>query len=149
QQADDEESQARQHVFHVVPAAVLLILILLRRDGGLYGLRVEGPRAEAATLGVARDVFLTAGALEDLNVGHGRCSLFDEARSYRLIRDERAVCVGPPVAEELPCVSDLADFIKVEVGNDQVVFVARGLCDYLSARVAEIALAVELADVPG
>src|SRR5205085_11797309 len=74
-QSDDEESRARQHVFRVVPAPVLLILLLLRGDGGLDGLRVEGARAEAATLGIARVVFLTAGALEDLNVGHGRCSL--------------------------------------------------------------------------
>src|SRR5688572_6622988 len=65
-----------------------------------------------------------------------------------LVGDERLVCVGATVAEELPCVAHLAYLVEVQVGDDEGVLVARRLGDDLAARVAEVALAVELADVP-
>ena len=65
-----------------------------------------------------------------------------------LVGDERLVRLGPAVAEELPGVAHFADLVEVEVGDDELVLVARRLGDDLAARVAEVALAVELADVP-
>src|SRR5258706_146198 len=53
------------------------------------------------------------------------------------------------VAIELPGVADLADLVHVEVGGDERVCIARADGKHLAARIAEVALAVELADVPG
>src|SRR6266849_10242694 len=53
------------------------------------------------------------------------------------------------VTIELPSVADLLDFIEIEFGDEQFILVAAGLLDDFAARVAEIALAVELADLPG
>src|ERR1700756_4102368 len=53
------------------------------------------------------------------------------------------------VAIELPGVADLADLVHVEVGHDERVLVARRDGEHLAARIAEVALAIELADVPG
>ena len=63
--------------------------------------------------------------------------------------DDRAVGLGAAVAEELPGVADLADQVEVEVGDDDVVAVAAADGEHLAAGVAEVALAVELADPPG
>ena len=63
--------------------------------------------------------------------------------------DDRPVRLGPAVAEELPGVADLADQVEVEVGDHDVVAVAAADGEHLAARVAEVALAVELADPPG
>src|SRR5437868_3880740 len=65
-----------------------------------------------------------------------------------LICDERAVCVGPAVAEELPRVTYFANLIEIEICNDQRVFVTRRFCDKLSARIAKVTLTVKLTDVP-
>src|SRR5690606_27705561 len=62
--------------------------------------------------------------------------------------DEVAVAVRTAVAVELPDVADFADLVEVEIGDDQLVLVAGTLRDNLSARVGEIALSIELADVP-
>ena len=61
---------------------------------------------------------------------------------------ECAVGLRPAVAEELPGVADGADHLEVHVVHDQLVLVAAGDLLDLAARVDEIALAVELADVP-
>src|SRR5262249_29439007 len=53
------------------------------------------------------------------------------------------------IAEELPGFSDFRDHVQVEVGHDNLVFIAAGLGDDLATGVAEVTLAVELADVPG
>src|SRR5216683_2145268 len=53
------------------------------------------------------------------------------------------------VAIELPGVADFLDFIEIEFGDEELILVAAGLLDDFAARVAEIALAVELADLPG
>src|SRR5256885_15190800 len=54
----------------------------------------------------------------------------------------------PAVAVELPGVAHLADLLEVELRGDEGVLVALGDGQELSARVAEVALPVELADVP-
>ena len=62
--------------------------------------------------------------------------------------------VSPPYVSgrrsriELPDVAHLANLVEVELGGDQLRLVARRLRHELPARVAEVTLAVELADVP-
>src|SRR5213082_88320 len=73
----------------------------------------------------------------------GRCRFAAAA----LFGDGR-VAVGPAVAEELPHTAHLLDHIEVEIGDNDFILVAAGLGDDLSARVAEITLAVELTDGP-
>ena len=58
------------------------------------------------------------------------------------------VCFRAAVAEELPSLANLLDNIKVKVGNEQLILVAACLRDDLTARVAKIALAVKLANLP-
>src|ERR1051325_762121 len=53
---------------------------------------------------------------------------------------ELLICFGPAVAEELPGVSHFLDLIKIEIGDDQFILVARCDGEHLPARVAEIAL---------
>src|SRR5579864_3565950 len=65
----------------------------------------------------------------------------------RLLR-QRFVGFGAAVAEELPGLSNFSNHFEVEIGYQDFVFVAAGLGDDLAAGIAEIALAVKLADVP-
>src|ERR1043166_8347208 len=58
------------------------------------------------------------------------------------------ITLGPAIAEELPGVAHFANHVEIQISNHQCVFVARRLGDDLTARIAEIALAIELADVP-
>src|SRR5579859_5173785 len=53
------------------------------------------------------------------------------------------------VAIKLPGVANFLDFLQIQFGNEQFVFVAAGLRHNLSARIAEIALAVKFTDFPG
>src|SRR5882672_5414759 len=62
---------------------------------------------------------------------------------------KRSIAFRPAVSEELPDISHFGDHVEVEVGDHQFVFVAAGLGDDLAAGIAEVTLAVELADVPG
>src|SRR5262249_4779166 len=52
------------------------------------------------------------------------------------------------IAIELPLNAHFFNHVEVEIGCDQLVFIARSLRNDLSARIAEITLAVEFADVP-
>src|SRR5262249_56163998 len=52
------------------------------------------------------------------------------------------------VAEKLPDVADLLDFVEIEISDQEFVFVAAALRDDLAARIAKVALAVKLADLP-
>src|SRR5258708_1193662 len=63
-------------------------------------------------------------------------------------RSNSAVSLRSAIPIELPGVADLLDHVEIEVGDDQFVLVAAGFGDEASARIAEVALAVELADVP-
>src|SRR3989442_2083075 len=53
------------------------------------------------------------------------------------------------VAVELPGISDLLNFVEIELGDEQFILVAAGLLDDFAARIAEVAFAVEFADFPG
>src|SRR6185437_12515354 len=57
--------------------------------------------------------------------------------------------VGATVAEELPRLAHFGDHIEIQVGGEDFVAVAGSFGDDLAARVAKVALAVELAYVPG
>jgi len=65
-----------------------------------------------------------------------------------LIRNDGSVRIGAAVAEELPGVADLADLVHVEIGDYELILVTRPDSEHLTTRIAEIALAVELADIP-
>src|ERR1041385_8671732 len=58
------------------------------------------------------------------------------------------VRAGPAAAEELPRAAHFLDHVEVELADDQLVLVAAALRDELAARVDEVRLTVELADVP-
>src|SRR5215469_2241339 len=60
-----------------------------------------------------------------------------------------AIRLWPPVSEELPDLADFLDFIEIQIRHDHFFFVARSFCNQLAAGRAEIALTVELADIPG
>src|SRR5688572_1020626 len=62
--------------------------------------------------------------------------------------DQSAVRFRPTIAEELPDVPHLSNLVEVQFRRDELVAIARRLRYELSARVAEVALAVELADAP-
>src|SRR5581483_9563586 len=64
-------------------------------------------------------------------------------------RRERPVGLRSAVAVKLPGVADFADHVQVEIGDDDVVGVARACGEDAAARIAEVTLAVELADAPG
>src|SRR5712692_7500065 len=53
------------------------------------------------------------------------------------------------VAIELPGIADFLNFIEIQFRDQQFILVAAGLLHDFSARVAEVALAVEFADLPG
>src|SRR5436309_9106346 len=61
---------------------------------------------------------------------------------------QSAIRLRPAVAVELPRVPHFADLVEVELGGDKGVFVALRGGEELAARIAEVALPVELADVP-
>src|ERR1039457_1550636 len=56
--------------------------------------------------------------------------------------------LGAAVAEELPGFADFGNHIEVEVGGKDFVLVARRLGEDAAAGIAEIARAVEFADIP-
>src|ERR1700680_2748240 len=60
-----------------------------------------------------------------------------------------AVAFRPPVPEELPYFANFQDHVQVEVRHQHLILVTAGLGDDLAAGIAEITLAVELADAPG
>src|SRR4249920_81908 len=65
-----------------------------------------------------------------------------------LRRHQCAVRIRTPVAVKLPDISHFADLVEIEIGGDQFAAVARAGRDEAAARVAEVALPVEFADVP-
>src|SRR3954452_20802363 len=66
----------------------------------------------------------------------------------RLQSNDPVVRLRTAVAIELPGVADFADLVHVEVGDDEGVLIARRDGEHLAARIAEVALAIKLADVP-
>src|ERR1700674_2487030 len=69
-------------------------------------------------------------------------------RSLSRLRCNRAVAFRSAIAEELPDLADFRDHVQIEIRYDHFVFVTAGLGDNFSAWIAEVALAVELTNVP-
>src|SRR5688500_7064756 len=61
---------------------------------------------------------------------------------------DSAVGLGPAIAVELPRVSHLLDQAEIEIGDDEFVLIAAADREDLPSRIAEVTLAIELADVP-
>src|SRR5215216_2051510 len=59
------------------------------------------------------------------------------------------VCLRPAITEELPCIPNFANLVKIQLGSDQLSLVSRRVGEKLSTRIAEVALSVKLADIPG
>ena len=59
-----------------------------------------------------------------------------------------AVGFRAAVAEELPGITNLLNIIEIQFRDEQFILVAAGLLDDFAARIAEITLAVEFADLP-
>src|SRR6266550_7848001 len=81
--------------------------------------------------------------------GRGRApstpSARGSSRDMVLRSDEVVVRVGPAVAVELPRLADLGDLVEVHVPDDQLLVMGRAqVADELSARIDEVALAVEV-----
>src|SRR5260370_13288172 len=74
----------------------------------------------------------------------GRLGVFRRTRAGDFSVGFRAA-----IAVELPGVTDFLDFIEIQLGDKELILVAAGLLDDFAARIAEITLAVELADLPG
>src|SRR3989337_2395437 len=70
------------------------------------------------------------------------------SRCGRLKLDEIVVGLGAAIAEELPRIPNLANLVEIQLGRDELGLVAGCGWGKLAARVAEVALSVELADVP-
>src|ERR1700722_2164272 len=85
-------------------------------------------------------------AFIQINLGPACVSVRD--RELSRLRTQRAVAFRPTVTEELPHFADLCNHLKVKVGHYDFIFVAAGLRDYFSARIAEVALAIKLANTP-
>src|SRR5258706_2930855 len=64
------------------------------------------------------------------------------------LRREGAISVRSAVPEELPGFWNFGNHIEVEIGDQHFIFGAASLREDLSARIAEVTLAIELADVP-
>src|ERR1700688_4417839 len=81
-------------------------------------------------------------------VGSSVCSASVRGRSLSSLRRERPIAFGAAIAEELPNFADFRNHVQVEIGHDYFIFVPTGLRDNFAARIAEVALAVELSDAP-
>src|ERR1700694_6023508 len=55
----------------------------------------------------------------------------------------------PAVTVKLPSIADFLNFIEIQFRDEEFIFVAAGLLNDFPARIAEVALAVEFADLPG
>src|ERR1700682_5567821 len=71
------------------------------------------------------------------------------ARSFPCLSHQRPVAIRTAVAEELPGIPHFGDHVEVEISYQHFVFAPAGLGDDLATRVAEVTLAVKLANIPG
>ncbi len=67
---------------------------------------------------------------------------------FASLRGNRTVTFRPAIAEELPHFAHFLDHVEIKIRYDDFIFIAAGLRDNLTARIAEITLAIELPDAP-
>src|ERR1700722_11010793 len=58
------------------------------------------------------------------------------------------ISFGAAVAEKLPGLPHFRNHVEIKIGSQYLVFITAGLSENLAARIAEVTLAVKLADVP-
>src|SRR5277367_510568 len=66
----------------------------------------------------------------------------------RLCARDLAIGLRAAITIELPRGANLRDFLEIDIVDEHLVLVAAGLRDNLTARIAEVALAVKLANIP-
>src|SRR4030095_10866345 len=78
--------------------------------------------------------------------GEWRCEIqaLDQGSEF----DQASVRLRPAVAEELPHVPHFSNLVEVELGGHELIVIARCLSYELPARIAEVALPIELTDPP-
>src|SRR6266851_1099694 len=64
------------------------------------------------------------------------------------LRRQGPIRFRTPVAIKLPDLSYFLDHVEIEIGDQHFIFIAAGLGEDLAARIAEVTLAVKLADIP-
>ena len=140
----------RQQRIRIAPQHVRVEQPAVLEAGGL-GLTRQGERALDGVLGLEREAELHVSSTRKRNGSAVLLRTAEPEGWYRELRsDEVLVCVGSPVAEELPGVADFHDPVEIEVANDQLLVVGRpDLADELAARVDEVALAVEVVVTEG
>src|ERR1700687_1108465 len=83
-------------------------------------------------------------------MGSARSNLVRRLGAFRCTgARDFSVRFRPAVAVKLPSIADFLNFIEIQLRDEQFILVAAGLFDDFPARVAEITLAVEFADLPG
>src|SRR5262245_41688280 len=60
-----------------------------------------------------------------------------------------AVSLGTAIAVELPHATHFLDHVEVAIGDDELVLVLARDRQHVAARIADVARAIELAEVPG
>ena len=61
---------------------------------------------------------------------------------------DRTITFRTSVAEKLPHFANFRDHVEIKIGDYDFIFIPAGLRDNLSPRIAEITLAVKLANAP-
>src|ERR1700692_1866313 len=61
---------------------------------------------------------------------------------------KRTVAFRTPIAEKLPNFANFRNHVEIEIGYNNFIFIPAGLRDNFPARIAEIALSIELTNVP-
>src|ERR1700689_4197216 len=69
-------------------------------------------------------------------------------RGFSGLRGDRSIAFRPTITKELPDFTNFRDHVQVKVGDHYFVFIPAGLGDNFAARIAEVALAVELPNAP-
>src|ERR1700721_2123040 len=69
-------------------------------------------------------------------------------RGFSGLRGDRSIAFRSTITEELPDFTNFRDHVQVKVGDHHFVLIPAGLGDNFAARIAEVALAVELPNAP-
>src|SRR5439155_21069218 len=120
---------------------------------GPAGGRALGPRHARAAAGVSRRDDRTSPAVRGVAgirgaAGCDELSGVSPALTVASQGGDRSVRFGSAISIELPRVAHFLDQIEVQIRDDELVLVPAAFGDDAPARIAEVALAVELADLP-
>src|SRR6266436_6709843 len=82
------------------------------------------------------------------NDAHVDVSLVPRRPTFAALVGQNAVTLRPPIPKELPHFANFENHVQVKVRHQHIIFVAAGLREDLAPRIAEITLAIELANAP-